>query len=160
MTGDENFKLDLSKIEIDPIETVEQLRNPICRATFDFWSKLPAPKLLQTQHFLETPEVVPFVVVLDWNSELDDFVFRFVGQMVIDISKQDLTGQPLIGSDVAPLTVAFCKAFQQHRCPLVSKINYSTNEIGTSYLFDETILIPGCSDVGNDRIAIAHGISS
>lgn len=156
-----NYPAQLVDFLVEPLKSEDQLVNPTCKAGFSLWSSLASPRHLKSDHLLQAPEIVPYITVLDWSNEFRDFVFRFVGQRIVDISKRDLTGRRLFKDcRQAIVSRGFCEAYLEHQGPLLSKNSYTVTENFTEVSFVEAILFDGYTGEGDVRIAIVHGLQA
>lgn len=155
-----NIEPDFSDVAIEPFRALSDLSNPICREAFTYWDELRTDGRLDDFDLIAIPGAIPYVVVLEVLNNGTTMLVRMNGQLIVEASGHDHTGENLIeGDNEAPLTRKFCHAVLDHGTSVMSSDGFSATLVKKPVYFDETIGLPLYSNGGTlDRIVLVHGL--
>lgn len=146
--------------DISALETIADLTNKSCREVYHYWTELDATVPFNVEQLLDLPSHLPIICLVDRVANEDDFIFKFVGQKIVTVTKRDLTGtRVLAGQSKAVLTKGFCRYFLSHEGPAISSNAFTVTQNGIEHRFEEAIGLPLRGERGmGDRYLIVHGM--
>lgn len=151
--------LDISSIAVGPVNSVQDLECDICRELYGYWGKLESAGRFDTFDLIEIPEVIPYLVILDVEDDTPTFRFRMSGQVIVEASALDLTGELVdMTGQVAPLTLKFCEAIAAAMAPVFLKDGFVAEFPGRKIRFGESLALPIFDGDGRlTRVLLVHG---
>lgn len=149
MSTKDTEPLDVSRIHVGPVESIEDLGCGICRDLYALWDQMNGAHSFETFDLIEVPEAVPYLVVLDLEDDQTAFRFRMSGQEIVAASGVDLTGELLDETgQKAPLTLKFCKAVVEANSPVFSGDDFTLEFPGRTIRFGGGLALPLLDDGG------------
>lgn len=149
--------LDVSRINLKPVTSLEDLTGAVCRDVYVYWEKLRSSGKFDAFDLIDVPDVIPYLVILDLEDDAPTFRFRMSGQAIV-VASSDLTGQLLDKTGkVAPLTLKFCEAVAETMAPVFSKDKFAIEFTGLTRRFSESVALPLLDGNGKlSRILLVH----
>lgn len=159
MVTNNSSPVDVSNIHLEPLKSLEDLQNSVCRALFSFWSELKAPETFQSTDLVNVPEAVPYLMFIEVEEATGTFKVRMEGAQLASVSTRDFTGKTLeVMSQETPLTYKFCKEILDLKVPVYTRDSFEDEHGGMVYLFEESVAVPILNAAGAlIRILLVHG---
>lgn len=143
MVAKNSDHIDAAGVHLKPLKSIEDLRNEVCRALYVHWKNERGSGRFDTLTLVNSPEVIPYVVILDIVDAAPTFRFRMCGQAIVEAFGQDLTGKLLDKTgQVAPLTLKLCGSVAETNTPFYSDDSYATVLDGKTMRFNECVALP------------------
>lgn len=151
--------MDINKIHIVPLTSIDELNNEICRALYSFWCSLSAGHKGGFLDLVKVPEAVPWLMIIEPEEDGHGLKFRLVGSDVALLTDHDLTGQTLDTSGPgAPLSSKFANAVLEARGPVYSNDSFEAKYKGATFWLEETVALPLFDEQDAlDGILLLHG---
>lgn len=159
MDANNSSPVDVSNIHLEPLNSLEDLQNSVCRALYSFWKTIEEPEAFQSTDLINVPEALPYLVLIEVEEATETFKVRMEGAQLASVSKRDYTGKTLeMMSRETPLTYKFCKAIMDQKIPVYTRDSFQDEHGGMIYLFEETIAAPVLNAAGVlIRVLLVHG---
>lgn len=159
MVAKNSSPVDVNNIHLEPLESLEDLQNDVCRALYSFWKDIKEPQAFQSTDLVKVPEAVPYLMFIEVEEATETFKVRMEGAQLASVSRRDFTGKTLeVMSRETPLTYKFCKAILDHKAPVYTRDSFQDEHGGMVYLFEETMAVPILNAAGKlIRLLLVHG---
>lgn len=150
--------LDVSRINVGPVKSVEDLGCASCRELYSYWETLRLAGKFDAFDLIEVPDVIPYLVIFDLDNEGPTFRFRMSGQAIVAASMLDLTGQLLDKTgQQAPLSLKLCEAVAETSAPVFSDDGFSVEFPGRTVSFTGSLALPLLDSDGKlSRVLLLH----
>lgn len=159
MVANNSNPVDVSNIHLEPLESLQDLQNDVCRALYSFWREIEEPEAFQSADLVNIPAAVPYLVLIEVEEATETFKVRMEGAQLASVSKRDYTGKTLeMMSHETPLTYKFCKTIMDQKAPVYTRDSFQDEHGGMIFLFEETVAVPILNASGTlIRILLVHG---
>lgn len=151
--------IDVSNIHLEPLNSIEDLHNTVCRSLYRYWQGLSGSESFQSDDLVEVPDAVPYLLLIDVDETDATFRVRMEGAQLASVSSRDFTGKTLetLGQET-PLTFKFCQAILANKAPVFTRDSFEDEHKGMIYFFEETVALPVLNAEGAlMHILLVHG---